>query len=70
MKHDHADFAWQAMMQHPWRTSVPAAAQLAILPLSLDLWVRGGCGNAVTMDEIKKETQFCKQVQYSQPFAI
>ena len=44
MKHDHAAFAWQAMMQHPWRTSNPLEAELAIVPLSLDLWEEDGCG--------------------------
>lgn len=53
-KHDHADFAWQAMMQHPWRTSNPKEAQLAILPLSLDLWARGGCGH-ISIDMVKEE---------------
>jgi hypothetical protein len=54
-KHDHADFAWQAMQQHPWRTTDPSAAQLAILPLSLDLWARSGCGKDLRMDTIKNE---------------
>lgn len=56
-KHDHADFAWQAMQQHPWRTTDPSAAQLAILPLSLDLWARNGCGKKVRMKTIKKEVR-------------
>jgi hypothetical protein len=56
-KHDHADFAWQAMQQHPWRTTDPSAAQLAILPLSLDLWARNGCGEDVRMATLKNEVR-------------
>lgn len=55
-KHDHAEFAWRAMMRHPWRTVIPEQAQLAILPLSLDLLARGGCKDipvSQVIDEIK-----------------
>ena len=42
-KHDGYIYAIQAMKQHPWRTSNPHEAMLAILPLSLDVYTRGGC---------------------------
>ena len=31
------------MKRHPWRTSVPHNAMLAFLPISLDVFARGGC---------------------------
>ena len=40
-KHDGYIHAIQAMKRHPWRTSNPHKAMLAILPLSLDLYSRG-----------------------------
>lgn len=42
-KHDGYIHAIQAMKRHPWRTSNPHEAMLAILPISLDIYTRGGC---------------------------
>ena len=42
-KHDGYIFAIQAMKRHPWRTSNPEEAMLAFLPISVDMFVRGGC---------------------------
>ena len=42
-KHDGYIYAIQAMKRHPWRTSNPHEAMIAILPLSLDVYSRGGC---------------------------
>ena len=42
-KHDGYIYAIQAMKRHPWRTSNPYEAMLAILPLSVDVHARGGC---------------------------
>jgi len=56
-KHDHAVFAWQTMMRHPWRVENPMEAQLAILPLSLDLWARGGCGDQLNMTEVQTDLE-------------
>ena len=42
-KHDAYIFAIQAMKHHPWRTSDPREAMIAILPISLDVHSRGGC---------------------------
>ena len=41
-KHDAYIYAIQAMKRHPWRTSNPDEAMIAVLPLSLDVLVRGG----------------------------
>ena len=45
IKHDHEEFAYNAMKRHPWRTSNPCEAQIAFLPLSFNLWKRNGCDN-------------------------
>ena len=42
-KHDGYIHAIQAMKRHPWRTSNPHEAMLAIIPISLDIYTRGGC---------------------------
>ena len=42
-KHDSYIYAIQAMKRHPWRTSVPNEAMIAFLPISLDVFARGGC---------------------------
>ncbi|KAL3906654.1 MAG: hypothetical protein SGILL_009182, partial [Bacillariaceae sp.] len=63
VKHDHAAFAYQAMMQHPWRTSNPLEAELAILPLSLDLWEEDGCGKMGYGVRKKQMKQVDKEVE-------
>ena len=42
-KHDGYIHAMQAMKRHPWRTPYPSEAKLAILPISIDVFARGGC---------------------------
>ena len=42
-KHDGYIHAIQAMKRHPWRVSDPHEAMLAILPISIDVYSRGGC---------------------------
>lgn len=54
-KHDHAEFAWNAMMRHPWRTSDASSAKLAILPISFDLHARSGCAQTRTIDDLVLE---------------
>ena len=43
VKHDGYIYAIQAMKRHPWRVSDPHRAKLAILPISIDIFSRGGC---------------------------
>ena len=42
-KHDGYIYAINAMKRHPWRVSNPHDAMLAVLPISVDLYSRGGC---------------------------
>ena len=42
-KHDGFIHAIQAMKRHPWRVANPHDAMLAILPISIDVYARGGC---------------------------
>ena len=42
-KHDGYFYAIQAMKRHPWRVSDPHRAKLAMLPISIDMFSRGGC---------------------------
>ena len=42
-KHDGYIHAINAMKRHPWRVSNPHDAMLAVLPISVDLYARGGC---------------------------
>ena len=42
-KHDGYIYAIQAMKRHPWRVSDPHEAMIAILPISIDVYSRGGC---------------------------
>ena len=42
-KHDGYIHALQAMKRHPWRVSDPHEAKLALLPISIDVYSRGGC---------------------------
>ena len=42
-KHDGHIHAINAMKRHPWRVSNPHDAMLAVLPISVDLYSRGGC---------------------------
>ncbi|UPR02059.1 hypothetical protein HOP50_08g53830 [Chloropicon primus] len=43
VKHDHADWVWNALYFHPWRTHEPKLAELAVLPISFDLMANGRC---------------------------
>ena len=40
-KHDGYIYAIEAMKRHPWRTTNPHEATLAILPISIDVFSRG-----------------------------
>ena len=40
-KHDGYIYAIEAMKRHPWRTTNPHEAMLAILPISIDVFSRG-----------------------------
>ena len=44
-KHDHADFAIEQMLRHPWRRSDPTdpTIRLAVLPVPIDHISRGQC---------------------------
>ena len=42
-KHDGYIYAINTMKRHPWRTSNPREAMLAFLPISVDVYSRGGC---------------------------
>ena len=53
-KHDGYIHAIQAMKRHPWRVSNPQEAMLAILPISIDVYSRGGCPG-LTEDTILQE---------------
>ena len=56
-KHDHEEFAYNAMKRHPWRRSDPKEASIAFLPLSLNLWKRNGCSSTIDKDQIRQEIQ-------------
>ena len=62
-KYDVYIHAIQAMKRHPWRTSNPHEALLAILPISVDVHARGGCPG-LNEDTILKEL---KQVLENSP---
>ena len=58
-KHDAYIYAIQAMKRHPWRTSDPQGAKLAVLPISLDHWGQSphGCPGlkaSTIIEEVKK----------------
>lgn len=55
-KHDHAQFVWQGMMQHSQRTNDPEKAQIAFIPLELDVRARAGC-KAGTQHQIQNEVK-------------
>jgi hypothetical protein len=55
-KHDHAQFVWHYATRHPWRTANPLTAQLAVLPLSIDLHARQGCPD-LSWSQVVNETK-------------
>ena len=59
-KHDGFIYAIQAMKRHPWRTSNPQEAMLAFLPISIDVYSRGGCPGLKEDDILQELTGVIK----------